>query len=406
MTKKTKKTKKRVHASKELTRKQRSRLEQDRRREQFLIWGAIVIGIMVVGVLVYGFVIEKIVKAREPVAIVGGTSIPTADFQARVRFTRMQMNSELQYLFQQQQALDPTDADAQFYLEYIQRNIRDLQGQLSPESALSIGEQALDQLIQEELVRQEAERRGITVVPEELQRAIERFFGYDRDPATPTPAPTVTLPLTLTDVLTPTPTSTPFPTPTPMTEQEFRRRHDAFLKSLKSLDLSEQQYRSWVEASLLLEKLQEQMQTEVPTAADQVKLGYLVVDSEEQANELAARLDAGEDFQTLADELEESEEVTGYGTELEWFPRSILERYLDEQLVELAFSLEVGEHSQPVLSQDGTRYTIIEVVGREVHELDQSLREQLGEDMFQEWLDTQQVLVERRTYRDRVPTEP
>jgi len=323
------------------------------------------------------------------------------------------MRDELQYLLFQQQTLDPTDSTAQFYLEYIQSNIRDLQTQLSSANAPVIGDQILDQLIQEELARQEAERRGVTVAPEELDREIELFFGYDRNPVTPTPAPTPTPSLTLMDVptaavgLTPTPTSIPLPTPTPMTEEDFRQRYDAYLKeSLKPLRISERQYRSWIEVSLLVEKLREQMSAEVPAMADQVNLRLLTVDSEERANELADRLGAGEDFQTLVDELEENEEVAGYGTELDWSPRSVLERGLGTELTDLAFGLEVGEHSRPVLSEDGTWYIIIEVVGHEMHDLDQLLREQLGEEMYQEWLETRQFLVERRTYRDRVPDEP
>jgi len=404
-----KKTKRR--ASKELTRKQRSRLERERRMEKFLIWGVVGVAVVVVGVLVYGFVVEKIIKDREPVAIVDGNPITTAEFQDRVRFTRMRMQSELQYWLYEQQSLDPTDSDVQFYLEYIQQNVRDLQTQLSSANAPTIGEQAFDQLIQEELVRQEAERRGITIAPEDLQREIELFFGYDRDPATPTPAPTVTTSLTPTEVLVPTPTLVPSPTPTAMTEQDFRQRYDTYLKeSLKPLGISDQQYRSWIEASLLVDKLLEQMRAEVPTMADQVKLRLLTVNDEERANELVARLDAGEDFQTLVDELEEEkeedEEVTGYGAELDWFPRSILEDQLETELADLAFSLEVGEHSQPVVGQDGVWYTVIEVAGHEMHELDQSLGEQMGEKAFQEWLDAQQILVERKTYLDRVPTEP
>jgi len=375
--------------------------------ERFLIWGVAVVGVAVVGVLAYGFIVEKVIKTREPVAIVGGTPITTAEFQARVRFMRMRMNNELQYWLYQQQAIDPTDSRAQSYLEYIQKNVRDLQTQLSSANVTAIGEQTLNQLIEEELVRQEAERRGITVGPEELQREIELSFGYDRNPATPTPAPTVTPPLTPTGVLTPTPTSVPLPTPTPMTEQDFGQRYDTYLsESLKPLDISERQYRSWIEASLFIKKLQEQMGTEVPVMADQVKLWLLAVNSEEVANELAARLDAGEDIQTLADELEEDEDVTGYGTELGWFPKSILKTHFETELADVAFNLGVGEHSQPVLSQDGTWYTIIKVVGHEMHELDEALREQLGNEAFQEWLEAQQVLVERRTYRDRVPMEP
>ena len=399
------KTAKRV--PKGLTRKQRSRLEQERRVERLLIWGVSAVAVLVVGVLVYGFVVENVVKAREPVAVVAGTPIRTAEFQARVRFSRMQMQNELQFWRGQQLALDPTDSDTQMYLEYIQGNIRDLESQLSALNAPSVGDQALDQLIQEELVRQEAERRGITVSPEELQQQVEQYFGYDRNPPIPESELAGTPPVTPTGALTATPPSTPVPTATPMTEEDFRRLYDQYLtQSLKPLGISEQQYRSWVEASLLVEKLGEQIKAEVPATADQVKVRYLGVDSEEQATELAARLDAGEDFQALVDELEADEESVGYGFELDWYPRSLLELSLDPELSDLAFELEVGEHSQPVPSQDGTRYAIIEVVGHEVRELDELARASQGESAFQEWLDAQQVLVERGTYQDRVPTDP
>jgi parvulin-like peptidyl-prolyl isomerase len=399
-----KKTKKR--APKELTRKQRSRLERERRTERYLIWGVIAVGVLIVGILTYGFVVEKVIKAREAVAVVGGVPITTTEFQARVRLARMQIQTELQYWRGQQQVLDPTDTEAQPFLEYIQGNIRDLQGRLSPMNALSIGEQALDQLIQEELVRQEAERRGITVAPEELQQQVEQFFGYDRNPATPTPEPTAAFPLASTDVLTSAPTPTPLPTPTPMTEQAFRERYDDYLQSLKSQGISEKQYRSWVEASLLVDRLREQLEAEVSPTADQVKLRYLFVDDEERANDLAARLDGGEDFQALVDELVEDEESVGFGTELDWLPKNMLELRLDAELADMAFSLEVGEHSQPVLSEDGNLYTIIQVAGREVREVDDAMRGSMGDAAFQEWLEDQQVLVERREYEDRVPTEP
>ena len=55
--------------------------------------------------------------------------------------------------------------------------------------------------------------------------------------------------------------------------------------------------------------------------------------------------------------------------------------------------------------QDRER-AIVEVVGRENRELDQYVRESLGDAAFQEWLNAQQALVERKTYADRVPTQP
>lgn len=400
-----KKPKKR--AARELTRKQRSRLERERRMERILLWSVAAVGVVIVGVLVYGFVIEKIIKEREPVAIVNDVPITTAEFQARVRFTRAQIEQELQRWLFEQQAIDPTDSDMQPYLEYAQGAVRDLQAQLAAENALTLGEQVLDQLIQEALVRQEAERRGIVVAPEELQQEIELFFGYDRNPATPTPAPTATPPLTPTEVLTPTPTLTPLPTATPMTEAAFRERYDTYLgQTLKPLGISEQEYRSWVEASLMLEELQEQMVAEVPEMVDQVELWLLTAESEEQANEFVARLDAGEDFQTLADELAEDESGVSYGRELDWYPKSLLEDRLGAELADLAFSLKVGERSSPVPDEDGMQYTVIGVVGHETRELDEFFRQQLGSKAFQEWLEAQEVLVERKDYQDRVPLEP
>ncbi|MFQ6101957.1 MAG: peptidylprolyl isomerase [Anaerolineae bacterium] len=425
-----KKAKKRARAPKELTRKQLSRLERERRMERWLIVGVAFVGIAIVGILGYGLVAEKVIKAREPVAVVGGTPITVAEFQARVRFVRMRMQIERQNWLVQQQSLNMTNPNADFYLEYIQGKIHDVENQLSSANALVIGEQVLDQLVLEELVRQEAERRDITVTPEELQQEIERYFGYDRNPSTPAPAsvatsPPATFPLTPTEVLTPTPTVAPLPTPTPISEADFRQRYNDSLKSWKSLGVSERQYRSWIEALLLLEELQGQIGAEVPDTADQFKVRYLRVDSEERANELAARLDNGEDFQALSEELREDDEVTGFGTELGWYPQSVLEERIGAELAKLAFNLEVGEHSQPVLSEDGTQYTIIEVVGHEVHELASYILEQMKDEAFQKWVEAQKQVTPieyppvktdcrgdtpwykdecRRSWRDRDPT--
>lgn len=94
-----KKTKKR--ASRELTRKQASRIEREQRIERIVVWSVIGVAVVVIGVLAYGFIVEKVVKSRQAVATVSDTAITTAEFQARVRFTRMQMVSELNYMYQQ-----------------------------------------------------------------------------------------------------------------------------------------------------------------------------------------------------------------------------------------------------------------------------------------------------------------
>jgi len=368
--------------------------------EQALLWGLGVVVVLVVGVLAYGLIFENVIRTRQAVAIVDGVPITTAEFQARVKYTRMQMLSELNYLYQQQQLLDPNDADTQYYLQYIQSNIQELQNQLSDENALIIGEQAMDQLIQEALIRQEAQQRGITVSSQEIEEQIEQFFGYQRNPPTPTPTPTVTEPLTDTE-----PTPTPLPTPTPVTEEEFHRRYNNFLQQLKDLGVPERLYRTWVESSLLMDKVREQMRAELPTTDDQVKVRYITVDDEQRAQEMLSRLEAGEDFQALVDELRADEEVNGYGYELGWFPKDMLSSSLGETIAQQAFDMNVGERSQLIQGEDGNWY-IIEVLGHEERPLEEYILNQRADEAFQSWLDTQQIKVERGSYRDRVPTEP
>lgn len=390
----------------QLTRKQRSRVEKETRIRRLLIWGVGVVGILIVGVLGYGVVAEMIIEPREPVAIVGESPITTGEFQDRVKFRRLQLRNQLLYLYQQQQALAGQDpgSDSQSFQEYIQGQISTLESQLAPENAEAIGEQVLDQMIQEELVKQEAMRRNIEVLPGEVQDEIHAGFGYDPDA---TPAPAVSPPLTSTESLT-TSQPTPAPTPTQMTEADFDELYNRYMREgLRPIGISEQQYRSWIEASLLVEKLQQDMRDTLPGEAEQVKLRFLSVSSEERANELAQRLEEGEDFQDLADEIEADEEDPGYTNELDWLPRDLLESQLGEEVADVAFSLEVGDHSQPVtLGEQGQSYYILVVAGREVRELEETAKDQLAQAAFQSWLDAQQSLVERRSIENRVPTQP
>jgi len=389
-----------------LTRKQRSRLEEERRMQRILIWGVSIVGILVVGVLGYGVVTERIIKPREPVAIVDQGTITTAEFQARVKFRRLQLQNQLRYLYQQQQALAAQDSEGsgQSFQEYIQGQISTLESQLAPQNAQAIGQQVLNQMIQEELVQQEAERRDLTVTSDEVQEEIHAGFGYNPDA---TPVPTVSPPLTSTESLT-TSQPTPAPTPTQMTEADFREMYNRYMREgLRPIGISEQQYRSWIKASLLTERLTEDMKEELPDEAEQVELQFLSVNSEERASELAQRLDEGEDFETLAEEIQADEEAPGFSNELSWLTKELLASRLGEEVAERAFDLEVGAHSEPIaVGEQNQSYYVIQVTGHEVRELEDSVREQMAQNAFQSWLDAQQSLVERKPIEDRVPTEP
>lgn len=390
----------------QLTRKQRSRLQEERRMQRILIVGVSIIGALIVGILGYGVVSERIIEPREPVAVVDDTPITKAEFKARVKFRRLQLQNQLAYLYQQQQTMaqQQTGTGGQSLQEYIQNQIDSLRSQLAPENAQTLGQQVLDQMVQEELVSQEAERRDIVVSDAEVQDGVHENFGYDPDA---TPAPTATPSVTSTEELTSS-QPTPAPAPTQMTEADFREMYNRYMREgLKPLGISEQQYRSWIRASLLTEKLQADMKEDLPQEAEQVKLHLLSVNGQERANEWVARLDSGEDFETLAEEIQEDEESPGSSNELDWIPQDTLVGRLGEDVAATIFDLEVGEHTEPIaVSEQGDSYYIFQVTGRETRELADGILEQMAQDKFQSWLEQQQSLVERKSIEGVVPTEP
>src|SRR5215207_10012235 len=153
-----------------------------------------------------------------------------------------------------------------------------------------LGEQVLNQLIDEALVRQEAQKRGITVTEEEVEAKIQgggEFNFFPNGTPTPTITPTeFSLPTltseqlalypatsTPTEVLTstPAPTNTPDPavtvapatptfipqpataTSTPYTLDGYKEQYSQVLTAIKGFNVSEATYRSVYENQLYSE---------------------------------------------------------------------------------------------------------------------------------------------------------
>jgi parvulin-like peptidyl-prolyl isomerase len=121
---------------------------------------------------------------RRPIATVGSAEISTQQFEARVRLQRQRLLSD----FGQYSQLQQLGMDVSAQLQQIQSSLD------QPET---IGQEVLDQIIDEEIIRQEALSRGLSVSAAELEAAIQANFEYF-------PAGTPTLTVTPTAVLSPT----------------------------------------------------------------------------------------------------------------------------------------------------------------------------------------------------------
>ena len=148
-----------------ITKKHIARLERERRQIN-LVRGIAIAGVVIAaGLLAYGYLRLNVFALREPVAEVNGVTITTGEWQERVKFQRAQMmNAYNQYSFYQQN----------FGFDYTQQ-LQQITSTLdSPEI---LGQQVLDQMTDEILIRQEAEKRGITVSNEEIDSSLKEKIG-------------------------------------------------------------------------------------------------------------------------------------------------------------------------------------------------------------------------------------
>ncbi|HMD82214.1 MAG TPA: SurA N-terminal domain-containing protein, partial [Anaerolineales bacterium] len=293
--------------SKVVTKKHIARLERE--RQQVRLIRAIALGgiVTVLLLLAYGYLNLNVFQLQKPVAEVNGEVITTRAWQERVRFQRANLlNLYNTYIFYQQNFGMDTSQQQQEVMFYLQ----------TPEA---LGQQIIDQMIDEALIRQEAEKRGITVSEEEIQKDIQNEYGFFPDgsptpsitptefltptlspeqltiyPATSTPteaatstaAPTNTPDRSVTQ--TPTATSAP-PTPTfvpelatatatPFTVEGFNEQYSSTLDEFKSYDVSEATLRSVYENKLLRAKLLDELAIDVPRTEEQVWARHILVD--------------------------------------------------------------------------------------------------------------------------------
>ncbi len=361
--------KRRVKKEIPLTRKQRSRREKERRQRLMLIGIAAVVAFVIVAILAYGAYTELVVKPSGPVAVVNDVPISTSTYQKRVRLQRTEIDTAIQQAQLQISTFDPeSDQAATNYWEQQLTTLSSLRAQLDTEAFL-------DDLIEEELIRQAAEEMGVVVSDEEIDRRIEESFGYYRDEAgdmTATPGESIT---TTTEI-------SPTVTPSGIAEAEFDEVYKEYLRSVQErAGMSEEELREIVEAELLSQKMGEIVTEAVPTTEPHARARHILVESKAEAEVVLKRLREGEDFAALAEELSKDPGSAQQGGDLGWFARGEMVPEFDE----VAFSLEPGELSDVVVTEYGFHILLVEERDED-RELDPAVLYERRRDAFAAWL--------------------
>jgi parvulin-like peptidyl-prolyl isomerase len=142
-------------------------------------------------------------------------------------------------------------------------------------------------------------------------------------------------------------------------------------------NLTREDYRALLRSELIYGAMFERVTAAVPASAEQIHIRYILLESEEEARNLLAQIQAGGDFAALAQEFSRDESTRESGGDRGWFPRGL--DLMPPEAEATAFALEAGQTSGVVPSPFG--YYIIQLEERDPNrplspEMWQGLKEQ------------------------------
>ena len=312
---------------------------------------------VVAAILGFGYWRENVARAAEPAATVYGETITVTELLERVRPRSQALESQARF--------------------YEAQGINQAAAQLNLQRS-RLPDQVLDSMVEDKLVRREAEQRGIVVSDEEVDARIRKEIAEQEALSRPTPSPTPAPDPTPTPVPGAAPTPTVIPTPVPtLTAEAFDNAYEAFLARANVSDL---QYRELVRSELYKDKLKESFAATIPRTEEQVRARHILLDSEENVARARQQLAEGIPFEQVARELSTDQGSRDKGGDLGWFGREVMNPVFEQA----AFTQPVGVIGEPFQAPNGTH--IVQVLeGDPARPLTEEQIKQRADQAYQAW---------------------
>ncbi len=293
------------------------------------------------------------------VATVDGEGIPLEEFEQMAVFNRYQyINQYAQY--------------AQMYSMYglpIESLDAQVEGILGENGKERLGSEVIDQLIYDKVLKIEAEKEGLELSDEEVYTQLKNMFGYE-EPSAESESPMGMDSFNVD------------PSATESDDDKFAAFRN-YAESILAQGYGEEISFDFIEnyaKNVLLDNLMFEADLEDRVfEAEMVNARHILVEDEETAKEILAKLEAGEEWDTLASENSLDTTNKDNSGSLGWFGRGEMVAEFEEA----AFELEPGEISEPVKTSFG--YHIIASDGKEIRPLNGAALQAAQNEAYDEW---------------------
>jgi peptidyl-prolyl cis-trans isomerase D len=409
----------------------RSRAERESEIQRYVILGTGIAVAVVVIILALALIVDGIIVPNQAVASVNGQNISVAQFEKRVRLERVLHIQQLTSFYNFYQSMGyPDDQIGQqltqqepFATYYNELQITD-----------KMGLTVINDMVEDELIRQAAAEKGVTASPEQVQEQINQFFGYDPE-AVAAAESTAEATATLEPTQTPTPFVSPTPSPTPTTSptpeftatptttpaatippeptlsstqqaEQFTTTKNDFYSSLRSqTGMSDAEINAYFELQALRKALRDSVTTDVTSTGPFADARHILVATQEEAQDIIDALNDGESFADLARAVSTDTGSGADGGELGWKPVSDYVKPFGDAIL----AADIGSVVGPVESEFG--FHVIQVRAKEDRDLTEDQIESAKNNAFRTWLDALKTEKEAQTqtfdtWVNNVPTDP
>lgn len=299
-----------------------------------------------------------VVEPNAAVATVGGESISKVELQRRMKAEFQGTLYNLQSMSNQITQLSQSgDEGSQFLVQIYQQQFQQLASQVD---SGQVANSAMNSLIADKLVRQEATRRGLTASAAESEREMQTSMGYYAQ--TPTPFPTVTPQPTVAGMTETLPTATPRLQPTSISEADLEQGRQRAQTFYTDLGYPASELQKSYEQSVIIRKVKEAFAATVTTTAPHVQYTYIQFTEQATATLALNRLTSG--AITVAALVSETNAITqpvsvGNGVAGTWAPSEDLAGQYGDAIAAALTGGALGKPSAVLTGTQGGFYIVV-----------------------------------------------